>query len=117
MDIKDKRVSCPGSILSTLKVITTSAAATEDSQEHREPPTIVVIALDVLGSLVQAVLIQLLLGQFMPEANIQGTIKGGELQLGQSRVPHCHGSYRSTKTKTTKNRAEVKQTHWGWKNG
>lgn len=107
MDIKDKHVSCLGSILSTLKVITTSkgAAATEDSQEHKEPPTIVVIALDVLGSLVQAVLIQLLLGQFVPEANIQGTIKGGELQLGQSRVPHCHGSYRSTKTKTTKNRA------------
>lgn len=67
-------------------------------------PTIVVIALDVFGCLVQAVLVQLLLGQFVPEANVQGTIKGGELQLGQSRVPHGYCSYQPTKT-NRKNRA------------
>lgn len=42
-------------------------------------PTIVVITLNVLRGFIQPILIQLLLGQLMPESNIQGTAKGGKL--------------------------------------
>lgn len=51
-------------------------------------PTIVVVALYVLGRFIQPELIQLLLSQLVPETNIQGTVKGSELQLGEARALH-----------------------------
>lgn len=61
----------------------------EECQENPELPkaaqslpTIVVVALDNLGGLIQPVLIEFLLGQFVPEPRIQGAAEGGKLQLG-----------------------------------
>lgn len=60
----------------------------EQCQEKRDPekqfvPTIVVVALDDFGGLIQPVLVEFPLGQLVPEARIQGAAEGSELQLGE----------------------------------
>lgn len=47
--------------------------------------TVIVVTLDTFGAFIQPVVIEFVLGELMPEASLQSTAEGSELQVGV----HC----------------------------